>query len=105
MKQAPLVDGVSLDALSFCEDGLASAEVDIGRGQVIDALVIALGVVVVDEVVDLGLQGARQVLVLQQDAVLQGLMPALDLTLGLRMVGGTADMRDLPLVQPFRQVA
>ena len=45
------------------EEGLASAEVDIGRGQVIDALVIALGVVVVDEVVDLGLQGARQLVV------------------------------------------
>ena len=97
MKQAPLVDGLSLDALSFFDDGPASAEVDVSRGQIIDALVIALGVVVLDEAVDLSLQGARQIVVFQQDAVLQGLMPALDLTLGLRMVGGTADMRDLPL--------
>ena len=77
MKQAPVVDGLSLDALSFFEDGPASAKVDIGRGQVIDALVIPLGVVVLDEAVDLSLQGSRQILVFQQDTVLQGLMPPL----------------------------
>ena len=68
MKQAPLVDGLSLDALSFFEDGLASAKVDISRGQIVDALVIPLGVVVLDEAVDLSLQSARQIIVLQQDA-------------------------------------
>ncbi len=98
MKQAPLVDGLSLDALSFFEDGLASAKVDISRGQIVDALVIPLGVVVLDEAVDLSLQSARQIVVLQQDAVLQGLMPPLDLALGLRMVGRPADMGDLPII-------
>jgi hypothetical protein len=53
VKQAPLVDGRSLDALSVFEDGPASAKVDIGRGQIIDALVIPLGVVVLDEAIDL----------------------------------------------------
>ena len=105
MKQAPVVDGLSLDALSFFEDGLASAKVDVGWGQIIDALVIALGVVVLDEAIDLGLQGTRQIIVFQQNAVLQGLMPPLDLTLGLRVVGGAADMGDLLVVQPFGQIA
>ena len=57
LKQAPLADDRSLDALSFFKDGWASAEVDIGRGQIIDALVIPDGAVVLDEVVDLGLEG------------------------------------------------
>ena len=105
MKQAPLVDGLSFDTLSVFEDGLASAKVDIGRGQIIDSLVISLGVLVLDEVVDLGLQGARQIVVFQQDVVLQGLMPPLDLTLGQGMVGRTTDMGDHPLVQPFGQIA
>ena len=91
MKQAPLVDGLSLDALSFFEDVPAFAKVDVGWSQIIDALVIALGVVVLDEAIDLGLQGARQIIVFQQNAVLQGLMPPLDLALGLRVVGGAAD--------------
>jgi hypothetical protein len=49
----PLVDGLSLDALSFFKDGPASAKLDVGWGQIIDALVIPLGAVVLDEVVDL----------------------------------------------------
>ena len=105
MKQAPLVDGLSLDALSFFEDVPASAKVDVGWSQIIDALVIALGVVVLDEAIDLGLQGARQIIVFQQNAVLQGLMPPLDLALGLRVVGGAADMGDLLVVQPLGQIA
>jgi hypothetical protein len=118
VKQAPVVDGISLDALSFFEDGPASAQVDVSRGQIVDALVIPLGVVVLDEVVDLGLQGARQIVVFQQDAVPQGLMSPLrcltavclqtarrDLALGLGMIGRTTDMGDHPLVQPFSQIA
>ena len=102
MKQAPLVYGLSLDALSFFEDGPASAKVDVSRGQIIDALVIPLGVVVFDEAVDLSLQGSRQIVVFQQDTVLQGLMPSLDLALGLWVVRGTTDMGDIPVVEPLR---
>ena len=105
MKQVPVVDGLSLDALSFFEDGPVSAKVDVGWGQIIDDLVIALGVVVLDEAIDLGLQGTRQIIVFQQNAVLQGLMPPLNLTLGLRVVGGAADMGDLLVVQPLGQIA
>jgi hypothetical protein len=38
-------------------------------------------VVVIDECVDLGLEVAGQIIVLKQDAVLERLMPALDLVL------------------------
>ena len=35
MLQSSLFDGVAFDPFSFEEDGLASAEVDVGRGQVV----------------------------------------------------------------------
>jgi len=43
--------------------------------------VVSAVVVVVDERVDLGLKVAGQIVVLEQDAVLEGLVPALDLAL------------------------
>ena len=92
--QAAIGDGLSLDAFAVEQDGLAAAEVDIGRGQVAQALMVAVMVVVGDEGLDLGLERAGQVVVLEQDAVLQGLVPALDLALGLRMAGRAADMVD-----------
>ncbi len=49
---------------------------------------IAAVVVALDEGADVGLNIGRQIVVLNQDVVLQGLMPALDLALGLGMVGG-----------------
>jgi hypothetical protein len=42
-------------------------------------------VVVFDERVDLSFEIAGQIIVLQQDAVLERLMPTLDLALGLRV--------------------
>ena len=42
-------------------------------------------VVVLDEGFDLGFEIAGQEVVFEQDAVLEGLVPALDLALGLRM--------------------
>ena len=42
---------------------------------------------------------------LEQDAVLERLMPVLDLALGLRMERRSADMLDVPLVQPIGKVA
>ena len=92
--QAALLDGLAFDAFSVEEDGLAAAEVDICRCEIAQALVVALVVVVVDEGLDLSIEIAGQVVVLEQDAVLQGLVPALDLALGLRMAGRTADMLD-----------
>ena len=38
---------------------------------------------------------------LKQDSVLERLMPALDLALGLRVIRGAADMLHLLLIQPL----
>ena len=67
--QAPMFDGLSFDPFSLQQDGLAAPEVGIGRRDV--------------------LQIAGRVVVLQQDAVLKRLVPALDLALSLRMIGGS----------------
>ena len=48
-----------LDALTFGEDRLGSAEVDVSRGQIVDALVIADMIVVFDEGGDLPFEIAR----------------------------------------------
>jgi hypothetical protein len=56
-------------------------------------------VVVIDEVVDLCLEVAGQILVLHQDAVLQCLVPALDLALGLGMEGSATDMPDTAVLE------
>ena len=47
-------------------------------------------IVVIDEARDLGFEIIRQVVVLEQNAVLERLVPALDLALGLRMAQGAA---------------
>ncbi len=104
MVQAPVLDGLSFDSFSFQQDGLAAPEVDIGRCQIIQALVIALVIVVRDEGLDLGFEVARQIVVLQQDPVFQGLMPALDLALGLWVIGGAANVLHVSVVEPFGQV-
>ena len=62
---------VSLDPFPFQQDGLATTEVDIGRRQVVQALVVTVMVVVADEVADLELQLARHHVALEHDAVLQ----------------------------------
>jgi hypothetical protein len=51
--QAAVCDGEALDVLTFCEDCLSSPEVDIGRSEIVDALVIADMVIVRNEGVDL----------------------------------------------------
>ena len=82
--QAPMLDGLSLDPFALFEDGGCSAEVGVGRGHVVQALVVALVVVVLDEGLDLGLEVAGQDVVFEQDAVLQGLVPTFNLALRLR---------------------
>lgn len=53
---------------------------------------VSVVIIVVDEGVDLGLKVTGQKIVFEQDAVLEGLVPALDLALGLGMHRGAADM-------------
>ena len=81
------------------------AEIDISGREVAQALVITAMIVVLDESLDLSFEGARQIVVLQQDPVLQGLMPSLDLALGLGMVRRTTDMLHVSIIKPIGQVA
>ena len=105
MLQAATGDCLAFDTFAFEEDGLGSSEVDVGRCEIAQALVIAGMVVMVDEGGDLAFEIAGQVIMLEQDAVLERLMPALDFALGLRMVGRSADMLDVLLVQPIGKIA
>ena len=83
--QAPIFDGLSLDPFALFDDGWGSAEVGVGGRHVVQALVVTLVVVVLDEGLDLGFEVTGQEVVLQQDAVLESLVPAFDLALGLRV--------------------
>ena len=75
MKQAPRFDGLPFDPFSLLQDGLVAPEVDVGRREVLQALVVAPVVVMLDEGVDLVPQIAWQVVVFQQDAVLRSILP------------------------------
>ena len=97
-------DCLALDPFAFEEDGLSAPEVDVSWGKIVEALVIAGVVVMRHEGRDLAFEIAGQVVVLKQDAVLERLMPALDLALGLRMIRGAADMLHLLAIQPLCEI-
>ena len=94
MLQSSLSDGVAFDPFSLQKDGRGSAEVDVGRCQVLQAFMVTPVIVVLDEARDLGFEITGQVIVLEQNAVLEGLVPALDLALALRMARGAANVGD-----------
>ena len=52
MKQAPRFDGLLFDPFSLFQDGLAASEVDIGRGEVLQALMVAVTSFVVAPIPD-----------------------------------------------------
>jgi len=87
--QAPRFECLLFDPFALFQNGFVSAEVDVGRRDVVEALMDALVIVVIDKGRDLRLDIAGQEVVFEQDAVLEGLMPTLDLALGLRMVWRT----------------
>lgn len=91
--QASRFERFSFDPFSLFWNGFVTPEVDFGRVDVVDALVAALMIVVVDEVFDLSFEITRQGVVFEQDAVLQGLMPPFDLALGI-----------LDLISQFKQL-
>ena len=103
--QAPMFDGLSLDPFTLFDDGWCPAEVDVGGCHVAQALVVAVVVIVLDERLDLGLEVAGQEVVFEQDAVFQGLVPALDLALGLGMHRSAAHVAHLPVLDVFSQFA
>ena len=105
MLQAPIFECLSLDPFSLLDDGRCPAEVGIGRCHVVEALVITLVVVVLDERLDLLFEIAGQEVVLQQDAVFERLVPALDLALRLRMEGRAAHVVHLLAIEIVGQFA
>ena len=66
-------------------------------------IVVAGVIVVADEGRDLPFEFAWQVVVVEQDAVLERLMPALDLALCLRVVGRAADVAHALVGEPLGQ--
>lgn len=79
--QAPVFHGPPFDRFPLQQDGLASAGVDVGGGEIVQAFMVSSVIVVADEGVDLGLEVSWQELVFEQDAVFQCLVPTLDLEL------------------------
>ena len=104
MLQSSLFEGLSFDPLALMQDGLGASEVDIGGREVLQALVIATMIVVLDEAADVGFEIAGQVVILEQDAVLERLVPAFDLALGLGMIGRAADVAHALLFEPVSQI-
>ena len=100
-----MFDGLPLDSFALFEDDRSSAEVGVSGRQIVQTLVVAAVVVVLDEGLDLVLQVAGQEVVFQQDAVLHGLVPAFDLALGLGMGRGTAHMAHTLGFDVFGQLA
>ena len=86
------MDSQFLDPFPPFNDGGVTAEVGIGGGDVAEALVVAVVVIMVDESADLAFKVSGQIIVFQMNAVFQRLVPTLDLALGLRMIGGSTDM-------------
>ena len=105
MVQAAVLDGLVFDAPPFGKDGFAATKVDVGRCQIADALVVATMVVVIDEGGDGSLEFPFEEVVFEEDAVLQGLVPALDLALGLRMHRGAANVFHALVFEIFGQIA
>ena len=99
-----MFDGLAFDAFPFGQDLCGPTVIGIRRVHVAQALMVALMIIVLDEGADPGLEVAGQEVVLQQDPVLQGLVLALDLALGLGVVGRAADVFHVLISQPFRQV-
>ena len=102
--QAALSDGFSFDPFTFEQDCLAAPEVDVGRGEIVEALVVSAMIVMLLEGCDLGFEVFLEEVVFEQDAVLQRLVPAFDLALRLRMSGSAVDLADLVFLQPFAEI-
>lgn len=69
MQATSLLDGFSFDALPSFENGRSSTEVDVGRREVVQALVVSAAVIILDELADALFELTWQVIVFQQDPV------------------------------------
>ena len=81
MVQVAIFDGAFFDAFSPFYDGRGAPEVNVCRGNVTETFMVALMIIMLNEGADLVFQMPRQIIVLQQDAVLERLVPTLYLAL------------------------
>ena len=82
-----------------------ASEVDVRRRDVVQNLVVALVVVVIDEGLNLSFEVARQEVMFEQNTVLQGLMPTFNLALGLGMIRCTERVLHALFLHPFGKFA
>jgi hypothetical protein len=54
--QTALGNSLSLDSFSFGQNGFPASKIDVGWGQIIDTLVIAMVIVIVDKGGELGFE-------------------------------------------------
>lgn len=104
--QAPLFDSFVFDPFALFNDGLCFAELGLGRRDIVQAFMMALLVIALDERLDLAFKITGQEVVFQEDVVFEGLVPAFDLALCLGMERGTAYMAQSSVLrynQPGRQ--
>ena len=105
MQAASLLDGLSFDGFPPFEYSRSSAEVDVSRRQVVQALVVSAIVVVVDELADAVFELTWQIVVFQQDPVFHRAVISLDLSLRHRVVRPAADMADAVILEPVAKLA
>ena len=105
MVQAALFDCFAFDPFSLQQDRFTTTEVDVGRRQIFQAFMVTAMIVVIDEFGDRPFQLTRHVVVLEQDAVLERLVPALDLALGHRMIGCSTNVFHIVFFHPLDQIA
>ena len=72
--QAPVLHRFEHDPCPLFQSGLATPEVDVCGGEVVDALVVSLMIVMIDERFDLRFEVCGEEVIVRQDAVLQGLL-------------------------------
>ena len=59
MHQSSSLDGLCFGPFALKQDGLTASEVDVGRRQVLQAFVVALVIIVIDEAIDVRVEIAR----------------------------------------------
>ena len=101
MLSASVLDGALLDLIAAFADAITLPEVDVGWRQIVQALMVAAMIVVLDEVGDGSLEVTGQLVVFKQDAALQREVPSLDLALRHRMIGLAAGVAHALCLEPF----
>ena len=104
MLQAPVLNSLAFDPSTLQLDGLTASEIDIGRREIAQDIVIAVLVVMLNEGLDMVFQIPGQIVALQKNAVLQRLMPAFNLALCHGVVGRAADMLEVAVAEPGCQI-